>query len=108
MSGLPESKGTTVSQFATHAGEPGVIYAANNRGLFRSDDAGRSWKALDLPWPEPGLQMVWRRLPVMRSDMERRSTVSLIVAVPDARTMPRTALVRRKSCKTETPQVKIT
>src|SRR5262245_8664013 len=55
MNGLPEAKGTTVSQFATHAGEPGVIYAANNRGLFRSDDAGRSWKALDLPWLEPGL-----------------------------------------------------
>jgi hypothetical protein len=55
MSGLPEAKGTTVSRFATHAGEPGVIYAANNRGLFRSDDAGRNWKALDLPWPEPGL-----------------------------------------------------
>ena len=55
MSGLPEAKGTTVSRFATHAGEPGVIYAANNRGLFRSEDAGRSWKALDLPWPEPGL-----------------------------------------------------
>jgi hypothetical protein len=55
MSGLPEAKGTTASRFATHAGEPGVIYAANNRGLFRSDDAGRSWKALDLPWPEPGL-----------------------------------------------------
>jgi hypothetical protein len=56
MSGLPEAKGTTVSQFATHAGEPGVIYAANNHGLFRSDDAGRSWKALDIPWPEPGLE----------------------------------------------------
>jgi hypothetical protein len=55
MSGLPAAKGTTVSRFATHAGEPGVIYAANNRGLFRSGDAGRSWKALDLPWPEPGL-----------------------------------------------------
>jgi photosystem II stability/assembly factor-like uncharacterized protein len=55
MSGLPEAKGTTASRFATHAGEPGVIYAANNRGLFRSDDAGRSWKAMDLPWPEPGL-----------------------------------------------------
>jgi photosystem II stability/assembly factor-like uncharacterized protein len=55
MSGLPEAKGTTVSRFATHAGEPGVIYAANNRGLFRSDDAGRSWKVLDIPWPEPGL-----------------------------------------------------
>jgi photosystem II stability/assembly factor-like uncharacterized protein len=56
MSGLPEANGTTVSHFATHAGEPGVIYAANNQGLFRSEDAGRSWKALDLPWPEPGLK----------------------------------------------------
>ncbi|HEV2349631.1 MAG TPA: hypothetical protein VG028_07285 [Terriglobia bacterium] len=56
MTGLPEAKGTTVSQFATHAGEPGVIYAANNHGLFRSENAGRSWKALDVPWPEPGLE----------------------------------------------------
>ena len=55
MSGLPAAKGMTASRFATHADEPGVIYAGNNRGLFRSDDAGRSWKALDLPWPEPGL-----------------------------------------------------
>src|SRR5439155_24383021 len=53
MSGLPAAKGTTVSRFATHAGEPGVIYAANNRGLFRSGDAGRNWKAMDLPWPKP-------------------------------------------------------
>jgi hypothetical protein len=56
MSGLPGAKGTAVSRFATHAGEPGVIYAANNIGLFRSDDAGRSWKGLDIPWPEPGLK----------------------------------------------------
>jgi photosystem II stability/assembly factor-like uncharacterized protein len=55
MSGLPKAKGTTVARFAAHAGEPGVIYAANNRGLFRSDDAGRNWKALDLHGPEPGL-----------------------------------------------------
>jgi hypothetical protein len=55
MSGLPAAKGTTVSSFATHAGEPGVIYAANNRALFRSGDAGRSWKPLDLPWPGLGL-----------------------------------------------------
>ncbi len=55
VSGLPAAKGTTVSRFATHADEPGVIYAANNRGVFRSGDAGRNWKALDLPWPEPGL-----------------------------------------------------
>jgi hypothetical protein len=55
MAGLPEPKGTTAARFATHAGEPGVIYAANNRGLFRSDDAGRGWKALDIPWASPGL-----------------------------------------------------
>jgi photosystem II stability/assembly factor-like uncharacterized protein len=55
MSGLPEARGTTASRFAAHAGEPGVIYAANNRGVFRSDDAGRSWKALDIAWPEHGL-----------------------------------------------------
>jgi hypothetical protein len=55
MSGLPEASGTTASRFATHPSEPGVVYAANNRGLFQSDDAGRSWKALDVPWPEPGL-----------------------------------------------------
>jgi hypothetical protein len=33
MSGLPAAKGTTVSRFATHGDEPGVVYAANNRGL---------------------------------------------------------------------------
>ncbi len=55
MSGLPDAKGTTASRFGTQAGEPGVIYAANNHGVFRSDDAGRSWKALDLRWPEDGL-----------------------------------------------------
>src|SRR5882757_2193381 len=32
MSGLAEAKGTTASRLATHAGESGVIYAANNRG----------------------------------------------------------------------------
>ena len=56
MSGLPEASGTTVSQFATHAGEPCVIYAANNHGLFRSEDAGRSWRGLDLPWTKPWLE----------------------------------------------------
>jgi hypothetical protein len=34
---------------------PGVIYAANNLGLFRSDEAGRRRKALDIPWREPAL-----------------------------------------------------
>ena len=51
----------TASRFATHTGEPGVIYAANNRGLFRSDDVGRRrlWTSLG---QSQGLQMAWRRL----------------------------------------------
>ena len=53
--GLPEGHGTTITRFATHGDEPGVIYAANNRGAFRSDDAGRRWTMLDIPWPAPGL-----------------------------------------------------
>jgi hypothetical protein len=54
MSGLPQAQGTTVSRLATYSDEPGVIYAANNRGLFKSDDAGRNW-GLDIPWPKPVL-----------------------------------------------------
>src|SRR6516164_6025790 len=42
------------------------------------DGAGRLWTSLG---QIPGLQMAWRRLPVFRSDTERRSAlVSLIVA----------------------------
>jgi photosystem II stability/assembly factor-like uncharacterized protein len=55
MSGLPDAKGTTANRFATHPSEPGVIYAVNNRGLFRSDDAGGNWKLLEVTWPQPGL-----------------------------------------------------
>lgn len=55
MTGLPEARGTTVTRFATHAAEPGVVYAANSRGLFRSEDAGRNWSGLEVTWPQPGL-----------------------------------------------------
>jgi photosystem II stability/assembly factor-like uncharacterized protein len=55
MQGLPEARGTTASRFATHVDEPGAVYAANNLGVFRSNDAGRTWKALDISWPQPGL-----------------------------------------------------
>jgi hypothetical protein len=75
MSGTPAAKGTTVSRFATHAEEPGVIYAANTRGpsgQVMQDGAGRLWIFLG---QSPGLLMAWRRMPVFRSDMERRSAV---------------------------------
>lgn len=55
MEGLPPAAGMTVNRFATHPAEPGVVCAANNRGLFRSADAGRTWSQLDIAWPEPGL-----------------------------------------------------
>lgn len=51
MEGLPDAQGTIASRLATHPDEPGVIYAANNHGLFRAADAGRTWQALEIPWP---------------------------------------------------------
>jgi len=55
MDGLPDPRGTTASRFATNPDEPGVIYAANNHGLFRSADAGRTWKTLEIAWPQGAL-----------------------------------------------------
>ena len=55
MQGLPDARGTTVSRLATHPDEPGAVYAANNRGVYHSADAGRAWKALDIPWAHGAL-----------------------------------------------------
>ena len=52
MEGLPDGQGTVASRLATHADEPGVFYAANNHDLFRSDNGGMSWKALEISWPD--------------------------------------------------------
>jgi photosystem II stability/assembly factor-like uncharacterized protein len=51
MDGLPAADGTVTSRLATAADEPGVFYAANNHGVFRSQDGGRSWRALPVDWP---------------------------------------------------------
>lgn len=51
MDGLPAAEGTVASHFATHAAQPGVFYAVNNHGLFRSDNAGHSWQELPIEWP---------------------------------------------------------
>lgn len=48
--GLPPSRGMLASVLATNKFEPGVFYAANNIGLFRSADAGSTWNELPIPW----------------------------------------------------------
>ena len=50
--GLPEPEGTTISTVAASESEPGVFYLANNRGIFRSDDAGLRWERLRMAWPD--------------------------------------------------------
>ncbi len=50
--GLPASKGMLASVLAANAAEPGVFYAANNHGLYRSPDAGQRWERIDIPWSE--------------------------------------------------------
>lgn len=50
--GMPAGRGTVASRLATHPEEAGVFYAANNHGLFRSEDAGMTWEALETFWPE--------------------------------------------------------
>lgn len=52
--GLPRPAGTTVACFAVDSVER-VIYAANNRGLYRSADAGATWSQLDVAWPSGSL-----------------------------------------------------
>lgn len=50
--GLPAEHGTLAAVLAANQAEPGVFYAANNLGLYRSADDGLSWERLDIPWPE--------------------------------------------------------
>lgn len=52
QNGFPEPRGLLIAVLATHEAEPGVFYAANNKGVFRSADAGSSWEALPIRWPQ--------------------------------------------------------
>jgi len=49
--GLPPMEGTTVAVLAATPSEPGVFYAASNRGIYRSADAGITWGRLGAEWP---------------------------------------------------------
>ena len=68
VTGLPRASGTTISALASHTREPGVFYACNNHGAYRSDDAGASWDRLDMPWPEPYRRLRVRALHVIDDD----------------------------------------
>ncbi|AZP05113.1 WD40/YVTN/BNR-like repeat-containing protein [Jeotgalibaca ciconiae] len=50
--GLPEAEGMTVSALANSPTEQGVFYAANNKGVFRSETYGENWEKLPLNWPK--------------------------------------------------------
>ncbi len=49
--GLPSQQGTLASVIAVNRAEAGIFYVANNRGVFRSTDAGRTWEQLPITWP---------------------------------------------------------
>lgn len=49
--GLPATHGQLASVLATNEAEAGVFYAANNKGIFRSANAGLSWNELPIQWP---------------------------------------------------------
>ncbi|WP_135365538.1 WD40/YVTN/BNR-like repeat-containing protein [Halosimplex halophilum] len=50
MDGLPDPEGTVRSILAAAGGS--VLFALNNRGLYRSADAGASWDRVPLEWPD--------------------------------------------------------
>ncbi|MFB6139002.1 MAG: WD40/YVTN/BNR-like repeat-containing protein [Halosimplex sp.] len=63
MDGLPEPEGTVRSVLAAADGP--VLFALNNRGLYRSTDAGASWDRLDLAWPDAYASQTPRGLAVV-------------------------------------------
>jgi photosystem II stability/assembly factor-like uncharacterized protein len=50
MDGLPDPEGTVRSVLAAGGGT--TLYAANNRGLYRSGNAGASWDRVPVEWPD--------------------------------------------------------
>ncbi|WP_247729599.1 WD40/YVTN/BNR-like repeat-containing protein [Halovivax limisalsi] len=64
--GLPTGDGVVRTVFAT-TGEPGVVYGATNRGLYRSSDFGAHWRAVPIEWDEAFGSQVPRGM-VVRSD----------------------------------------
>jgi photosystem II stability/assembly factor-like uncharacterized protein len=51
INGLPPARGCLTASLGAHEADPGVFYAANNKGVYRSADGGSSWEELSIPWP---------------------------------------------------------
>lgn len=51
VGGLPTGKGVVRAVFAAGC-TPGSIVAVSNRGIFGSEDTGKSWQRLDVEWPD--------------------------------------------------------
>jgi photosystem II stability/assembly factor-like uncharacterized protein len=56
--GLPQPAGTLASALAASPSQPGVFYAGSNRGIYRSADAGRSWRRIDPDLVPPSERVV--------------------------------------------------
>jgi photosystem II stability/assembly factor-like uncharacterized protein len=52
LQGLAPSKGTTASFLVANSNVEGEFFAANNTGIYRTNDCGLSWERIDLPWPK--------------------------------------------------------
>lgn len=61
---LPTGEGVLRTVFATDS-DSGVVYAVNNRGLFRSNDAGKTWEVLAVEWPDQFETQTCRGLSVL-------------------------------------------
>ncbi|GAC1629478.1 MAG: glycosyl hydrolase [Ktedonobacteraceae bacterium] len=57
--GLPTPTGTVVYSLASNVDEPHAFYAATGRGVYHSQDAGITWKQLNLAIPE---RYRWQRI----------------------------------------------
>lgn len=49
--GLPQPEGSSVFSLLAREEEPGVFYAVNNLGFYRSDNDGLTWEKVSLDWP---------------------------------------------------------
>lgn len=50
--GLPPPDGSPAFTLASHEAAPGVFYAVNALGVYRSHDSGKHWERLPVAWPE--------------------------------------------------------